>query len=52
MIDLDMCEDEIREVSDGDFYVVQLDNNSTRSVNIGVQLPSKVKKLTYSMSWS
>lgn len=37
--DLDVCEDKVRPVPEGDFEVVLLDDNPLRSVKIGFGLP-------------
>lgn len=43
--DLDDCEDEVRPMPDGNFEFVQLKEDPTRSVKIGVDLPLKVRTI-------
>lgn len=50
MVDLDMCEDEIWSVPNGDFELVQLNDKLVCLVKKGVKLPLEVKKLISSMS--
>lgn len=43
MVNLDVREDEVRPIPNGDFEVVQLDDNPIKTVKIGSKLHSEVK---------
>lgn len=45
MVEIDVCKYEIRSVWDGEFEVVQFDDNLVQSVKIGVKLPLEVKNI-------